>query len=124
VLRDYNQLRELYKDRAETSAGMSGAVFGFAPNDMNTAEWMSKRAGEETIVGLSAGEAETGDATGPRVNYQPQTRRVYPPHELFNLPEGHGLVWRAGQARPVPVYAPPYWDIRACARRARRNPYY
>jgi type IV secretion system protein VirD4 len=124
VLQDYNQLRELYKDRAETFAGMSGAVFGFAPNDMTTAEWMSKRAGEETIVGLSAGEPEAGDPMGPRINYQPQTRRVYPPHELFNLPEGHGLVWRAGQAKPVPVYAPPYWDIRVCDRRARRNPYY
>jgi len=124
VLQDWNQLRDLYKDRAETFAGMSGAVFGFAPNDTSTAEWMSKRAGEETILGMSAGEAEDGDSLGPRINYHPQTRRVYPPHELFNLPEGHGLVWRAGQSRPLPVYAPPYWDIRDCAKRARRNPYY
>jgi type IV secretion system protein VirD4 len=58
VLQDYNQLRDLYEDRAESFAGMSGAVFGFARNDMNTAEWMSKRAGEETIVGMSASEAE------------------------------------------------------------------
>jgi len=34
MLQDYNQLRDLYKDRAETFAGRSGAVFGFAPNDM------------------------------------------------------------------------------------------
>jgi type IV secretion system protein VirD4 len=124
VLQDYNQLIDLYKSRAETFAGMSGAVFAFAPNDMTTAEWLSKRAGEETIVGLSAGEPEMGDPMGPRINYQPQTRRVYPPHELFNIPVGHGLIWRAGQARPMPVYAPPYWDIEACEGRDRRNPYY
>lgn len=124
VLQDFNQLQDLYGPRAETFAGMSGAIFGFAPNDMITAEWMSKRAGEETILGLSAGEAETADASGPRINYHPQNRRVYPPHDLLNLPEGHGLVWWAGQARPLPVYAPPYWDIRQCRRRARRNPYH
>jgi len=101
---------------------MSGAVFGFPPNDMNTAEWMSKRSGEETIVGMSAGEADSGD--GPRVNYHPQIRPRYAPHDLFNLPEGHGLVWAAGSAEPQPVYAPPYWDIARCRKRARANPYH
>lgn len=123
VFQDWNQLRELYQARAETFAGASGAVFGFAPAEMQTAEWMSKRSGEETIMGMSAGEADAGELRGPRANYSAQTRRVLPPHELLNLPEGHGLVWFAGQARPVPVYAPPYWDIRRCAERARPNPY-
>lgn len=123
VLQDINQLRDLYQARAETFAGMSGAVFGFPPNDMNTAEWMSKRSGEETIVGMNAGEADAGDP-GPRVNYHPQIRPRYAPHDLFNLPEGHGLVWAAGQAEPQPVFAPPYWDIARCRKRARPNPYH
>jgi len=121
VLQDINQLRDLYEKRAETFAGMAGAVFGFAPGDMQTAEWMSRRSGEETVRGMSAGEGQTGH--GPHVNIHAQTRPVYPPHELMNLPVGHGLVWLAGQSRPVPVYAPPYWDIRRCAARARPNPY-
>lgn len=122
VLQDINQLRDLYRERAETFAGMSGAVFGFPPNDMNTARWMSERSGEETIVGMSAGESDTGD--GPRVNYRPETRPRYRPADLFNVPEGHGLVWAAGQAEPQPVYAPPYWDIARCRQRARPNPYH
>ena len=73
-------------------------------------------------MGMSAGESDAGDVSGPRITYRPETRRVYPPHELLNLPDGHGLVWLAGQSRPQPVYAPPYWDIRVCAQRARRNP--
>ena len=123
VLQDINQLRDLYQARAETFAGMSGAVFGFPPNDMITAEWMSKRSGQETIVGMSVGEADGGDG-GPRVNYHPQIRPRYAPHDLFNLPEGHGLVWAAGQAEPQPVYAPPYWEIARCRTRARPNPYH
>ena len=123
VLQDINQLRDLYQARAETFAGMSGAVFGFPPNDMNTAKWMSERSGEETIVGMSAGEPDAGDL-GPRVNYHPQIRPRYAPHDMFNLPEGHGLVWAAGQAEPQPVYAPPYWDIAHCRKRARPNPYH
>ncbi|MBV9825333.1 MAG: type IV secretory system conjugative DNA transfer family protein [Alphaproteobacteria bacterium] len=122
VLQDINQLRDLYKERAETFAGMSGAVFGFPPNDMNTAKWMSERSGEETIVGMSAGESDAGD--GPRVNYHPQIRPRYTPADLFNLPEGHGLVWAAGSAEPQPIYAPPYWDIARCRKRARQNPYH
>jgi type IV secretion system protein VirD4 len=123
VLQDINQLRDLYKARAETFAGMSGAVFGFPPNDMNTAEWMSKRSGEEIVVGMSAGEPQDGDG-GPRVNYHPERRPRYAPHELFNLPVGHALVWAPGAAAPLPVYAPPYWDIARCRERARPNPYH
>lgn len=88
VFQDWNQLRELYGPRAETFAGASGAVFGFAPAEMQTAEWMSKRSGEETIMGMTAGESETGEIRGPRANYSAQTRRVLPPHELLNLPLG------------------------------------
>jgi type IV secretion system protein VirD4 len=122
VLQDINQLRDLYQARAETFAGMSGAVFAFPPNDMNTAKWMSERSGEETIVGMSASESDAGE--GPRVNYHPQIRPRYTPADLFNLPEGHGLVWAAGQAEPQPVYAPPYWNIARCKQRARPNPYH
>jgi type IV secretion system protein VirD4 len=123
VLQDINQLRDLYKERAETFAGMSGAVFGFPPNDMITAKWMSERSGEETIVGMSAGDGRGGDR-GASANYHPQIRPRYAPHELLNLPEGHGLVWAAGRAAPHLVYSPPWWEIAVCKQRARPNPYH
>ncbi|MGH6845931.1 MAG: type IV secretory system conjugative DNA transfer family protein [Methylocella sp.] len=74
VLQDFNQLRDLYGPRAETFAGMSGAIFGFAPNDQITAEWMPKRSGEETILGLSAGEAEGGRPLFPGLLGNPPVR--------------------------------------------------
>ncbi len=43
--------------------------------------------------------------------------------DLYGLRDGFGFVWAAGQARPVPIYAPPYFHVDAWRRRARANPY-
>jgi len=110
VLQDINQLRAIYgKDETNTFLGMSGATFAFAPNDWETAEWMSRRADEVTEPGLSASD---DPQTGARESWRSERRRVYPPGDLFNVPEFHGLAFFAGQSRAVPVYAPPYWDAR------------
>ena len=39
------QLKKLYPDMWETFIGMAGAVASFTPNDMATAEWLSRRDG-------------------------------------------------------------------------------
>lgn len=110
VLQDINQLRAIYgKDEANTFLGMSGATFGFTPNDPETAEWMSKRSGEETKPGLSASD---DPQAGPRPSWRGEKRRIYPPDDLYNTPEFHGLVWFAGASAAQPVYAPPYWDAK------------
>ena len=48
ILQDLNQLKKLYPDMWETFVGMAGAVMSFAPNDITTAEWLSKRLGDTT----------------------------------------------------------------------------
>jgi type IV secretion system protein VirD4 len=112
VLQDLNQLRTIYgKDAANTFLGMSGATFGFTPNDPETAEWMSRRSGETWEPGLTA--SDDPNAPGARESWRSERRRIYPPDDLYNIPEFHGLVWLAGQSRAVPVYAPPYFDARA-----------
>lgn len=122
VLQDINQLRTIYgRDAANTFLGMSGATFGFTPNDPETAEWMSRRSGEVTELGMSASDDRQ---TGPRVTYQQRRRRILPASDLFNIPEFHGLVWFAGQSRAQPVYAPPYWKIPALADRFDPDPYH
>jgi type IV secretion system protein VirD4 len=121
VLQDINQLRSTFgRDLANTFLGMSGATFAFAPNDPETAEWMSRRSGEIAEMGLSASD-DPNSADGARVNYQERRRRVFAPDDLFNLPKFHGLVWFAGQSRPQPVHLPPYW--KTYSSRARPNPY-
>src|SRR5271156_1804813 len=47
VWQDINQARAIFgRDQSNTFLGMSGATFAFAPNDPETAEWMSIRSGE------------------------------------------------------------------------------
>jgi hypothetical protein len=38
--------------------------------------------------------------------------------------EGTGLFWLAGMANGVRFFAPPYWKIEQCAKRAAPSPYY
>ena len=88
---------------------MSGATFAFAPNDGQTAEWMSARSGDRRYPGLSASDDPNG-ADGARMSYGEKRERLIPPDAMYSIPEFHGLVFFAGQSAAQPVYAPPYWD--------------
>jgi type IV secretion system protein VirD4 len=110
VLQDLNQLRAIYgKDEANTFLGMSTATFGFTPNDPETAEWMSKRAGEVIVPGMSVGD---DTRNGPNDTRRPERQRAIPADDMMNLPRFHGLVFLAGKSAAQPVYVPPYWDRR------------
>jgi hypothetical protein len=87
---------------------MSGATFAFAPNDGQTAEWMSARSGDRRYAGLSASDDPNG-ADGARMSYGEKRERLIPPDATYPIPAFHGLAWFAGRAAPQPVYAPPYW---------------
>lgn len=50
MLQDLTQLKVLYKERWESFLANAGVVQGFAPNDLTTADWMSKRSGQKTVV--------------------------------------------------------------------------
>ncbi len=47
ILQDLPQLKELYRDRWQSFLANAGVVQFFTPNDLETAEWMSKRAGKK-----------------------------------------------------------------------------
>jgi type IV secretion system protein VirD4 len=131
VLQDLNQLKALYKDRWETFVGNAGVVQGFAPNDLTTAEWMSRRAGDTTVAAAgynkgdaqsSAGHGSMSQSTG--LSYSQSRRPLFLPQELMDLPTGSGLLWPAGTSKSVPFFAPPYWEVPEFNARAGSNPYY
>ena len=64
VLQDLPQLKKLYPDMWETFIGMAEAVASFTPNDMTSAEWLSRRMGKTTlpIMSYSEGRAQTRKA--------------------------------------------------------------
>jgi type IV secretion system protein VirD4 len=131
IFQDLSQLKHLYQERWETFVANAGVVFGFSPNDLTTAEWMSKRSGQATQ--LAAGySTNSGTTTGPSLSISQGTslsdqqiaRALYLPHELIGMPEGTATIWLAGLAHSAPVYAPAYKQFAECRERADPNPYY
>jgi type IV secretion system protein VirD4 len=127
ILQDLTQLKALYKQRWETFMANAGVVQGYAPNDLTTADWMSKRASDTTAVAASynAGDSQsTGNQSSTHgMGYQQTKRRVFMPQELMELREGAGLVFAAGSSKPIPFYAPSYWKNPTLNRLALPNPY-
>jgi type IV secretion system protein VirD4 len=130
ILQDLNQLKALYKERWETFVGNAGVVQGFAPNDLTTAEWMSRRAGITTIAaaGYNKGDAQSSAGQGSMsqssgLSFSQSQRPLFLPQELMDLPKGSGLLWPAGTSKSVPFRAPSYWTRGELAERARPNPY-
>ena len=124
MLQDINQLRAIHgKDQAETFLGMSGATFAFAPNDGETAEWMSRRSGDRRYAGLSASD-DPQRRDGARMSYREKRERLIPPDAMYGIPPFHGLVWFAGRARRNRFIAPPYWEIPELRGRYSPDPYH
>jgi|HubBroStandDraft_2_1064218.scaffolds.fasta_scaffold03192_7 type IV secretion system protein VirD4 len=126
ICQDLAQLKTLYKERWESFLANAGVVQGFAPNDLTTADWMSRRAGQTTLIASNTSE-NLSPATGQRsegTSWNQVGRALYLPHELMGFAEGTGLFWLAGMSNGVRFFAPPYWKIAACAKRAAKNPYY
>jgi len=130
IFQDLPQLRDIYKERAESFMGNAGVILGFAPTNIPTAEWMSKRSGQTTVIGKSFSE-NTGFSSGQKASMsqgsglsdQEMARPLFLPHELFNFEDGMGLLWLAGYANGMKFFAPFYKKIRACKDRAQPDPY-
>jgi type IV secretory pathway TraG/TraD family ATPase VirD4 len=138
ILQDLNQLQDLYPKRWQTFMSNAGVIAAFGPNDLTTAEWMSKRAGDTTDYvqslsdnsGLSFAPDQAGDFRasfnqGGGTSYGQARVPFLPVHHLLNSPEGRLYVWKHGLANTVLTEAPLYVDSPlGLSRRARGNPYY
>ena len=126
ICQDLAQLKALYNERWESFLANAGVVQGFTPNDLTTADWMSRRAGVTTLLAPSASESRSPERgqTSEGTSWNQVGRALYLPQELMGFAEGSGLLWLAGMANGVRFFAPPYWKIEQAAKRAARNPYY
>jgi type IV secretion system protein VirD4 len=153
ILQDLNQLKKLYPDMWETFLGMAGAVTSFAPNDLTTAEWLSRRCGDTTrsinsinssfsqgggtSSGTNRGLSPTGESNGSSdgvndtwshsesITKAPGKVPLITPQQLAGLKPGYMILALAGVANVVPAYAPAYFQyIETCLKRAASNPYY
>jgi type IV secretion system protein VirD4 len=143
IFQDVGQLKGIYSERWETFMGQAGAIMSFAPGDLTTAELLSERSGDRTAnvtsrstsTSTNRGVTEphwmsnggpsqsSGSSTSDSSNTTPTKTRAIHRHSLFGLREYATLSFIAGVSDVIPGYAPPFWDIMECARRARANPY-
>jgi type IV secretion system protein VirD4 len=125
ILQDLAQLKALYKERWESFLANAGLVHGLTPNDLTTADWMSRRAGETTVWAKSVSEGGSVqlDIGGDISNWAQIGVRRFPAYELFGLAEGTGLAWIAGEADTIKFKAPNYWELRQCRERRLLDPY-
>jgi type IV secretion system protein VirD4 len=129
ILQDLPQLQSLYKDRWETMLGMAGVIQSFRTGDLTTAEWLSKRTGNTTVVAASyqrgQGISGGGSNSNSGLSYQQMQRPTVVADDMFGIKDGYLLTWFAGEQRPALLFAPMFNAYtNTFARWALPNPYY
>lgn len=148
VFQDLLQLKDIYKDRWESFVANAGALLFFRPNDITTAEWLSKRLGETTRMLQTMNELESqsgGENSGKSVSSTGESQSggansgwslsrslnssfvkvaMTLPHELYGLKEGEMRAFLTGVKNGLTLKAPAYFEIESRDLRARPNPYF
>lgn len=139
VVRDYRiqmmpvfqslvQLKGLYKERWEMLLGMAGVVQSFAAGDLTTAEWLSKRSGETTVVASGfnqgVGHNARGDNQTQGLSYQQSRQPFILPQQFFGMQDGHTIAFLKGTEKPVALFSPMFNNVTSLAARALPNPYF
>jgi type IV secretion system protein VirD4 len=126
-LQDLVQLKALYPERYESFMANAGVVQFFSANDLTTADWMSRRSGQTTVL---ADSLNTGTSMSPGgwqssegLSTSQVGRQKFMPYEVMGLGEGMGLYWLAGLSETVRFFAPRYSRIHECDGRDLPNPY-
>jgi type IV secretion system protein VirD4 len=130
ISQDLNQLKSLYKEHWESFVANAGCIMAFTPNDLTTADWMSRRAGQitarSTTINKTPQDKIEANSARDKVSLGSSqvSRPLYLTQELFGLDEGTGLLFIAGLPDSVRFFAPLYIDITTCLVHALENPFY
>lgn len=122
VFQSIAQTKQLYPKTWALFLG--GTVCSYRPGDLESAEWLSKRAGDRIEAVLSAADPSSPHDFAARPSWQQQKRPRIPVGSLFSLPDGRALVWRPGEETPHIVHMRAYHEIPRLAARASPNPYF
>ena len=103
-VQDLSQLKALYKDRWETFEGNVSVLQTFGTNDLFTAEHLSKRLGEATVL-VESENASAGVSRGRHGSRQQgaaqsvseKGRRLLTPDEVLRLPMDEQLLFVRGR---------------------------
>jgi len=121
VFQSYQQIKKLYPETHGLFT--AGAVLSFRPADLDTAEWLVKKAGKVIVPVYGATEPKPGELM-PGGGWSQQQRDRIPLHKMAGMPRGRALVWLPHDEAPRYVRVKGYFDIRKLNRRASKNPLY
>jgi type IV secretion system protein VirD4 len=125
VVQSLTQLALHYGNSWENFMGQAGCVVLIGPPaDKFTAEYLSSRSGENTILSPTANMSMNPGGVGLSNGEAYTRRRHLMPQDLYALQPGFGYVFAAGLSNAIPAYFPPYFDVALLNRRARHNPWY
>lgn len=113
ILQDINQLKDLYEKRWETFIGNAGLSMAFTPNDMTTAEYLSRRAGQEEVEKKSKGTSINfggGGGGGMSANVGTQFEPIHRPEKLLGMGKGRLMCFHEGHSNAFFSIAPDYED--------------
>ncbi|WP_299655398.1 type IV secretory system conjugative DNA transfer family protein [uncultured Jannaschia sp.] len=106
ILQDLSQLRALYGPRANTFVANAGVLQCFGVNDLETAEWLSRLLGRETI-GAETWSHRPGDPAS--ISVGTMGRELMTPSEVMQLPDHLQLLRLQGRP-PILAAKLRYYD--------------
>jgi type IV secretion system protein VirD4 len=103
VFQDLTQAESIYERRWESFLGNAGVLQSFAPQDVMTAEHLSKRTGQATKTTLSTGDA---NAVGAAMSVNQIGVPLMLPQDLRNMDEGYSVLFSNKAKGTIRTYAP------------------
>lgn len=85
ILQNIPQLKSLYKDRWESFLSSSGVTQFFAPNDMDTATYISKRGGTQIITRKSQSFNTSSNSSGSSTSYSEAVEPNITPEQAIGI---------------------------------------
>lgn len=109
-LQDLNQIKSLYGDRWETFLANAGVIQWYTPNDMFTAEYLSRRLGQETVITTSTSFSENSrDTASTSTSHGETGRPLQSATELLGMNQGLSILTLSGLRHGVEAYRMPYY---------------
>jgi len=131
VLQDLNQLEELYPKRWQTFLSNAGAQLFFAPRDLKTAEYVSKKCGDSQVTtqGRSVSQSMWGpkdsvDNIGVSTNYGVDALPYLKPHQVAEIGGDEMLVFGENIPGVIRAGRRPYWKMSECRGKYSPDPYH
>ena len=114
ILQNLTQLKALYEKKWESFLSSAGVTQVFTPNDLEPAQYFSKRSGIKTKMrkSQSSGTSQStqGVSSSDSTSYQESDEPVYRIDELWEMPESSQLLICAGLPRAIMAKRLKYFD--------------